>query len=269
MVGVQYAGVAFVPFLVAAIAAVLRKWRLVIAALLVYPLKLLVEKVVLKEIVYRARPGTNEPDAVLRHVPAHGPSFPSGHAIVAFALAGIVAPYLTRGWRIVAYVAALAVAFSRIYLGAHNPLDVLAGAAAGLLLASVLNLVLLPAPQPRAGPRRCRPCRPTDRTGVEPEFTRSPSRCEGRAARLSAPSPRSREPTVRLTPRVLRAQRSAACAANAARVVTATSSAASSPSATTVRTGGLPSCSTAVPAATPPVRRSCAGSGSCSTRTDT
>jgi len=144
MVGVQYAGVAFVPFLVAAVAAVLRKWRLVIAALLVYPLKLIVEKVVLKEIVYRARPGQNEPDAVLRHVPGHGPSFPSGHAIVAFALAGIVAPYLTRGWRIVAYVAALAVAFSRIYLGAHNPLDVLAGAAAGLLLASVLNLLLLP-----------------------------------------------------------------------------------------------------------------------------
>src|SRR3954447_3188879 len=144
MVGVQYAGVAFVPFLVAAIAAVMRKWRLVIAALLVYPLKLLVEKVVLKEMVYRARPGTNEPDAMLRHVPAHGPSFPSGHAIVAFALAGIVAPYLTRGWRIAAYVAALAVAFSRIYLGAHTPLDVLAGAAAGLLLASVLNLVLLP-----------------------------------------------------------------------------------------------------------------------------
>jgi membrane-associated phospholipid phosphatase len=144
MVGVQYAGVAFVPFAVAAIAAVMRKWRLVIAALLVYPLKLIVEKVVLKEIVYRGRPGTTEPDAVLRHVPGHGPSYPSGHAIVAFALAGIVAPYLSRGWRIVAYAAALAVAFSRIYLGAHNPLDVLAGAAAGLLLASVLNLVLLP-----------------------------------------------------------------------------------------------------------------------------
>ena len=144
MVGVQYAGVAFVPFVVAAIAAVLRKWRLVIAALLVYPLKLIVEKVVLKEIVYRPRPGTSEPDAVLRHVPAHGPSFPSGHAIIAFALAGIVAPYLSRGWRIAAYVGAVAVAFSRIYLGAHNPLDVVAGAAAGLVIAAVLNLLLLP-----------------------------------------------------------------------------------------------------------------------------
>src|SRR3954463_13912448 len=109
MVGVQYAGVAFVPFVVAVIAAVLGKARLAIAALLVYPLKLLVEKVVLKEIVYRGRPGSTEPDVSLRHVPAHGPSFPSGHAIVAFALAGIIAPYLTRRWKIVAYVAALLV----------------------------------------------------------------------------------------------------------------------------------------------------------------
>jgi membrane-associated phospholipid phosphatase len=152
MVGVQYAGVAFVPFLVAAVAAVLRKWRLVIAAVLIYPLKLIVEKVVLKELVYRPRPGTSEPDVVLRHVPTHGPSFPSGHAIVAFALAGIIAPYVSRGWRIVVYVAALAVAFSRIYLGAHNPLDVLAGAAAGMVLAAALNLILLPhhAPAPDA-----------------------------------------------------------------------------------------------------------------------
>jgi|SRR5215218_5927316 len=144
MVGVQYAGVAFVPFLVAAIAAVFRKWRLVVAAVLVYPLKLVVEKVVLKEIVYRPRPGSSEPDAVLRHVPAHGPSFPSGHAIVAFALAGIVAPYVSRGWRVVLFVGAFAVAFSRIYLGAHNPVDVLAGAAAGMVIAAALNVALLP-----------------------------------------------------------------------------------------------------------------------------
>jgi undecaprenyl-diphosphatase len=144
MVGVQYAGVAVVPFVVAAVAAVLRKWRLVVAALLVYPLKLIVEKAILKQLVYRPRPGTSEPDAVLRHVPAHGPSFPSGHAIVAFALAGIVAPYLSRRWAIVAYVGALAVAFSRIYLAAHNPIDVLAGAAAGLVIAAGLNLVLPP-----------------------------------------------------------------------------------------------------------------------------
>ena len=144
MVGVQYLGVAVVPFGVALVAAVLRKWQLVIAAVLVYPLKLALEKVVLKEIVYRGRPGTTVDDAILRHAPPRGPSFPSGHAIIAFALAGILAPYLSRGWRIVAYVIALAVAFSRVYLGAHNPLDVVAGAAGGLVIAAALNLLLAP-----------------------------------------------------------------------------------------------------------------------------
>lgn len=144
MVGVQYFGVAVVPIVLAVIAAIMRKWRLAIAALLVYPLKILVEKAVLKEIVYRSRPGTSVPDAILRQAPAHGPSFPSGHAIIAFAVAGILAPYLTRGWRILAYGLAVAVAISRVYLGAHNPVDVVAGAAAGLVIAAGLNLLLAP-----------------------------------------------------------------------------------------------------------------------------
>jgi undecaprenyl-diphosphatase len=145
MVGVQYAGVAVVPFVIAAVAACFRKWRLAVLALLVYPAKLLVEKVIIKELVDRSRPGQTIPDPIVRHAPTHGPSFPSGHAIIAFAVAGIVAPYLSRGWQIFAWVFATAVAFSRIYLAAHNPLDVLAGAAAGLVIAGVFNLV--------AGPR--------------------------------------------------------------------------------------------------------------------
>ena len=144
MTWTQYLGVAVIPFVVAAVAAVLRKWKLMIAALLVYPLKLLVEKVIIKEIVFRARPATSIGDVNLRHASASGPSFPSGHAIIAFALAGILAPYLSRAWRIVAYAIALAVCVSRIYLAAHNPLDVVAGAAAGLMIAAGLNLLLAP-----------------------------------------------------------------------------------------------------------------------------
>ena len=64
--------------------------------------------------------------------------------MIAFALAGILAPYLSRAWRIVAYAVAVAVCVSRIYLAAHNPLDVVAGAAAGLMIAAGLNLLLVP-----------------------------------------------------------------------------------------------------------------------------
>jgi undecaprenyl-diphosphatase len=144
MTWVQYLGVAVIPFVLAAIAAVLRKWYLVVAALLVYPLKLFVEKVIIKELVYRGRPGATLDEVNLRHASATGPSFPSGHAIIAFAVAGILAPYLSRGWRIVAYGVAVAVCVSRMYLGAHHPLDVVAGAAGGLVIAAGLNLALAP-----------------------------------------------------------------------------------------------------------------------------
>jgi membrane-associated phospholipid phosphatase len=107
------------------------------------PLKLLVEKDVLKELVRRERPGTTIPGAVLRDVPSAGPSFPSGHAIIAFGMVVLVAPYLRRRWQL-AVVIALAVlnSLARVYLGAHAPLDVLGGAAAGAALGALLNLVL-------------------------------------------------------------------------------------------------------------------------------
>jgi undecaprenyl-diphosphatase len=143
MTAMQYLGVLVVPLVFAAVAAVYRKWWLALALVLVVPLKLAIERRVLKQLVDRQRPGRTEPDFVLRAgVPSHGPSFPSGHAIIAWAIAWLLFSYLPRGWRWVPIGIAALVCFARVYLGAHNPLDVVAGAAAGVLIGAVLDALI-------------------------------------------------------------------------------------------------------------------------------
>ncbi|HTO99505.1 MAG TPA: phosphatase PAP2 family protein [Myxococcales bacterium] len=67
-------------------------------------------------------------------------SFPSGHAAAAFAVALAMAGLVPGGPAFVAL--ALAVGLSRVYLGAHYPLDVAAGASIGLLCGAVARMVL-------------------------------------------------------------------------------------------------------------------------------
>ena len=72
---------------------------------------------------------------------ATGYSFPSGHTQNAFASFGSLAAWTRRGWlRAVGIAAVLLVAFSRMYLGVHTPLDVGVAFAMGL----ALTLALLP-----------------------------------------------------------------------------------------------------------------------------
>ncbi len=137
----QYLGVLAVPLVVAAGALVFRRWRLAAALVLVVPLKLAAERVP-KQLVQRERPGTTVPDAILRGVPHGGLSFVSGHAIITFAIAGLLVLVLPRRWGIVAFVLATLNAVARVSLGAHNPLDVVGGAAIGLAIAAVLDMVL-------------------------------------------------------------------------------------------------------------------------------
>ncbi len=149
---VQTVGVLGMPLVVAAVALVLRHWRLALASVLLVPAKLGVERELLKVLVPRERPGTTIPGAVLRDVPSAGPSFPSGHAVVAFGLLVLLAPYLRRRWLVVVAVLAVLNSVARVYLGAHAPLDVLGGACAGLAVGALLNvLVGVPARTSRGG----------------------------------------------------------------------------------------------------------------------
>jgi membrane-associated phospholipid phosphatase len=141
MLAFQYLGVLAMPLVVAVGALAFRRWRLTAALVLVVPLKLATERVV-KLLVARERPGTTVPDAVLRGVHPAGLSFVSGHAIITFAIAGLLALVLPRRWAVVAFALASLNAVARVYLGAHNPLDVVGGAAVGLAIAATLDLVL-------------------------------------------------------------------------------------------------------------------------------
>jgi undecaprenyl-diphosphatase len=66
-------------------------------------------------------------------------SFPSGHAATSFACAATLATYVSRRGAVVLYLLAAGIAYSRVYVGVHYLLDVLAGAALGLLVATALR----------------------------------------------------------------------------------------------------------------------------------
>jgi membrane-associated phospholipid phosphatase len=142
----QLVGLLLVPLVVAIVAAILRKWRLAICLVVFIPLKLFFEKAVVKHLVERERPATsicagNLDCGHFRHVPLEGLSFVSGHAVISFGVATLLAPYLTRRWQVVAYGLAVLNITARVYLGAHNPLDVVGGAALGVGIAALLNLI--------------------------------------------------------------------------------------------------------------------------------
>jgi undecaprenyl-diphosphatase len=138
---VQLSGVIGALPLVAAAAALLRRLRLAVALAAATLLKVSLETVTQK-FVQRDRPAETLPDVILRgQSAAHGLSFPSGHAMVIFAIAALVAPYFKSWWKVVPWALGAAVCLSRVYFGAHFPLDVVAGAGLGLFIGSVLNLV--------------------------------------------------------------------------------------------------------------------------------
>jgi undecaprenyl-diphosphatase len=80
----------------------------------------------IKDAVARPRPRL---DALVALPHTH--SFPSGHAATSFACATVLAVLVPRV-RIPAFVLAAAIGYSRLYVGVHYPLDVLAGAVLGV-----------------------------------------------------------------------------------------------------------------------------------------
>lgn len=125
----------FVWLVVAAIAAVfparrMAAWRVVLAIAMA---SLIVDGVI-KQVSDRPRPFEVLPEARLIDQRPLTSAFPSGHAARAFAGA-LAVSRLLPSWQPAWWSLAALIAFSRIYVGAHWPSDVLAGAVIGVAIA--------------------------------------------------------------------------------------------------------------------------------------
>ena len=105
-----------------------------ISSLMGMLLGLIVTNLTVKPLAARLRPWV-----VMEHFEVLVPSgdlnsFPSGHTCAAFAFAAALCAVLPQRWaKAAALLAAALMGFSRLYVGVHFPMDVLAGAAIGIV----------------------------------------------------------------------------------------------------------------------------------------
>lgn len=91
------------------------------------------------DAVHEARPYTDHPGVLVLATRSADFSFPSDHAVMAGAVAvGLV--FVSRRLATLAVVAALAMAFARVYIAAHYPVDVAIGLALGAAVAVAVHL---------------------------------------------------------------------------------------------------------------------------------
>ena len=113
-----------------------KKYRGVgVRATLALSLESILVNFVMKPLVARTRPFmVNDAIEVLTRTP-HDFSFPSGHTASMVAVCAVILFCMNKKYGIIAIVAALLMAFSRVYVGVHYPTDVFASIVLGLVIA--------------------------------------------------------------------------------------------------------------------------------------
>ncbi len=98
---------------------------------------------ILKDYFGRIRPCHTLEDIRLLVNCGAGKSFPSSHAANSFAAITVLIRFF-RPYKWLFITIAVLIAFSRVYVGVHYPLDVIAGAAAGIVIGYAVLLAAKP-----------------------------------------------------------------------------------------------------------------------------
>jgi undecaprenyl-diphosphatase len=97
----------------------------------------------MKVVVDRGRPPAYLSDVLFHGYPTNprGTGYPSSHTAVVVAVVAAAWPWLNRPWRFVGASTAALISLNRMYVGAHLPLDILGGAAVGLVCGGIVLIV--------------------------------------------------------------------------------------------------------------------------------
>lgn len=106
----------------------------------------------LKTLIDVERPSTRYAEPKPLVTAPHDHSFPSGHAATSFAAMTVLCAAVPRAAPVWVLLAA-AIAFSRVYVGVHYPLDILGGAVLGAAIAIALLRLARARPRSRAATR--------------------------------------------------------------------------------------------------------------------
>lgn len=96
---------------------------------------------IVKHIVKRVRPCYHENNVNLLIAKPMSYSFPSGHTVSSYAVAGVLSVYFPQQ-KLLFMIIAFLIALSRIYLYVHYPTDVIGGIIIGILCSKLIFVII-------------------------------------------------------------------------------------------------------------------------------